>query len=252
VLTISDQVSQLTASGDSATTTLANMQETYSVMSNISNLATSVLTGLSADISGTGNSSSTIASTASTWINELSGLLNTQYAGSYLFSGTATDTAPVDTSATGYTPNDDPTEANTNYYQGASSGTTFYGSNGYSVSTSVQASDPSFEMILRGLSLVEANPSDSSMLTQAYNLIQEGATALSGTEAQLSANSASLTQYQGDVSTQLTTLTTLSTNLDGANLATATVTVNDLSNQLDASYSTVTKLMQDSLASVLS
>jgi len=252
VLTISSQVSQLTASSESATTALANMQESYSVIGNIGSLATSVLTNLSADISGAGNTSTTLGDTASTWLTELSGLLNTQYGGAYLFSGTATDTAPVDTSATGYDPTAAPTVANTDYYQGASSGTTFYGSSGFSVSTSVQANNPAFEMMLRAISLVQANPSDSSTLTQAYSLIQTASSDLADTQAEISANSASLTQYRSDISTQVTTLSTLSTNLEGANLPAATVTVTDLSTQLDASYETVSKLMSESLASVLS
>jgi len=254
VLNISSQVSQLQASSQSATTALANMQETYSVLGTVSDLTTSILTGLSDDISGAGNASSTVASTAATWMTQLTGLLNTQYAGAYLFSGTATDTEPVDT--TGYAPTSADTP-DTSYYQGSSTGTTFYGANGFSVSTSVQANDSGLEMILRGISLVEtAASSDSSTLSttlsQAYSLIQEGGTEVAGTQATLSANSAALTQYRSDISTQTTTLTTLSTNLDGASLADATVTVTDLGNQLDASYSTVTKLMQDSLASVLS
>jgi len=252
VLTISNQVSQLTASSETATTALASMQETYSVMDNIGSLATSVLTNLSADISGTGGSSTTIADTASTWLTQLSGLLNTQYDGAYLFSGTATDTAPVDTSSADYTPTADPTAANTGYYQGSSTGTTFYGSSGFSVSTSVQATDPAFEMMLRGLSLVQADPSSSSTLTQAFDLIQQASTELAGSQAALSANSASLTQYRADMSTQVTTLTTLSTNMEGADLPSVTVLVQDLQSQLETSYGTVTKLMSESLASVLS
>jgi flagellar hook-associated protein 3 FlgL len=252
VLTISSQVSQLTASSESATTALANMQESYSVIGNVGSLATSVLTNLSADISGAGNTSTTLGDTASTWLTELSGLLNTQYAGSYLFSGTATDTAPVDTSATGYDPASAPTVANTDYYQGSSTGTTFYGSSGFSVSTSVQANNSAFEMMLRGISLVASDPSSTSTLSQAYSLIQQASTGLAGVQAELSASSASLTQYRTDMSTQVTTLSTLSTNLAGASLPAATVTVTDLSNQLETSYETVSKLMSESLASVLS
>jgi flagellar hook-associated protein 3 FlgL len=253
VLTIGSQVSQLTASGESATTSLANMQETYSVLGTVNNLTTSILTSLSDDISGSGNASSTVASTAATWMTQMTGLLNTQYDGAYLFSGTATNTEPVDTSDYAPTSADTP---DTSYYQGASSGTTFYGANGFSVSTSVQANNSGLEMILRGISLIEtAASSDSSTLSttlsQAYSLIQGGGTEVAGTQATLSANSAALTQYQSDISTQVTTLTTLSTNLDGADIATATVMVTDLQNQLTASYDTVSKLMSDSLASSL-
>jgi flagellar hook-associated protein 3 FlgL len=253
VLTIGSQVSQLTASSESATTSLASIQETYSVLGTVSNLTTSILSNLSDDISGSGNAASTVASTASTWMAQMTSLLNTQYDGGYLFSGTATDTEPVDT--TDYAPTSADTP-DTSYYQGSSSGTTFYGANGFSVSTSVQADNSGLEMILRGISLVQtAASSDSSTLSttlsQAYSLIQEGGTEVAGTQATLSANSAALTQYQSDISTQVTTLTTLSTNMDGADVATATVMVTDLQNQLEASYDTVSKLMSDSLASSL-
>lgn len=251
VLHIANQVSQLKSSESSATTVLSDMQETNSVMGEISNLGTTILSGLSGDISGGSSDSSSVASTASTWMNQLTSLLNTEYGGGYVFSGTATDTAPVDTSSSSYDPTADPTTADTGYYQGSSSGTTFYGADGFSVSTSVQADNPGFEKMLRGLSMVAADPANQSTLTQAYSLIQQGVAEVNDAQAGLSANSSALSQYQSGVSTQVATLTSLSSSFEGADLASATVMVTDLSNQLTASYETVSKLMSDSLAKVL-
>lgn len=251
VLRIDNQIARLNADSTSATSALSGMQETYSVIGSVTNLGSSILSNLSSFMSATGTDSTTLAGDAQSWMNQLSSLLNTQYAGNYLFSGTASDTAPVNTSASGYDPTADATAANTGYYQGASSGSTFYGADGFSVKTSVQASDPGFEKMLRGLSMLIADPSSSSNVTAAYDLIQQGSSEVGETQATLSANTTALTNYQDDANTKVTTLTTLQTSLQGADLSAATVLLTNYQTQLEASYSTISKLMGDSLSKYL-
>jgi flagellar hook-associated protein 3 FlgL len=251
VLNIDNQISRLTADGDNATTALSSMQETYSTMTSVTTLSTTVLSDLSSFMSGGTTDSTTLTSDATSWLSQLTDLLNTQYDGSYLFSGTATDTAPVDTSSSSYDPTADPTTADTGYYQGSSTGTTYTGSDGFTVSTSVQADSSGFEEMLRGLSMIIASPSDSSTLSQAYDLIQSGSSSVASEQATLSTDTAALTAYQEDSSAKVTTLTTLASGLKESDLSAATVLVTNYQSQLEASYETLTKLMTTNLTQYL-
>jgi flagellar hook-associated protein 3 FlgL len=251
VLNIDNQISRLTTDGDNATSALSSMQESYSVMGSVTSLATTMLSDLSSYMSGTSASSTTVAASAQSWLSQLTSLMNTKYAGAYLFGGQSTDTAPVDTASGSYSPTTDPTAADTGYYQGSDNGTSYTGSDGFSVATSVQANDPGFEKLFRALSLIVASPSSSSTLSQAYDLIQTGSAEVASDQSSLSDASSALTSYKDDAATKVTTLTTLASGLKDADLSAATVLVTNYQSQLETSYSTITKLMSESLAKYL-
>jgi flagellar hook-associated protein 3 FlgL len=251
LLNIDNQISRLTTDGANATTALSSMQETYSVMGNVTDLGATMLSALSGYMSGTSTDSATVASSAKSWLSQLTSLLNTQYAGAYLFAGQSSDTAPVDTTSSGYDPTAQPTSADTGYYQGSSSGATYAGSGGFSVSMSVQADNSGFEKLFRALSLVIASPSSSSTLSQAYDLIQQGDSEVATARETLSNASSALTGYQEDASTKVTTLSSLASSLKDADLSAATVLVTNYQTQLEASYATITKLTSVNLAKYL-
>jgi flagellar hook-associated protein 3 FlgL len=258
VLDLQNQITSLTADGTDATQALSGMQETYSVLGSVTTLGASMLSTLTGYMSTSTTATSTIASSAKTWLTELTSLANTQFGGSYLFSGTSATTAPVDTTSSSYTPATDGSD--TGYYQGASTGTSYTGSDGYTVPTSVQADNPGFAKLFNALSLIASAASSSttsstalsSALSTASSLIQTGDTELAETQATVSSNTAALTSYQTNASDKATTLQTLATTLTGSDIATATVQVTTLQTQLEASYQTVTKLMSASLAQYLS
>lgn len=247
LLNIDNQVARLQVDGDTATTALSSMQQTYSTMTSITSLGASILSSLTSYMSGGTIDSAAVASSASSWLSGLTTQLNAQYGGVYLFSGTSTDTAPVNTSAPGY----DPTTNPSGYYEGSATPTTYTGSDGFTVPTSITASDPGFEKMLQGISLIAASPDSSSTLTQAYDLIQTGSQEVAAAQANLSSDSAALTSYQSDASSKATALETVASGLKNADLASTTVVVTNYTNQLTASYETITKLISNSLASHL-
>jgi flagellar hook-associated protein 3 FlgL len=234
------------------------MQETYSVLGNVTTLGSSILSSLSSYMSGGSTLTSAVVSSASTWMSQLTSLANTQFGGSYLFSGSSSDTAPVNT--TGYTPTVGTPD--TSYYQGSTTGTNYTGSDGYTVPTSVQANSSGFEQLFRALSTISTAATAStsttvdatlrSALSSAYSLIQSGNSQLAETQATVSSNTAALTAYQSAASDKVTTLQSLATSLTGSDIASATVQVTTLQTQLESSYETVTKLMSDSLAKYIS
>jgi flagellar hook-associated protein 3 FlgL len=258
VLDVNNQITSLTADGTDATQALSGMQETYSVLGNVTTLGSSILSSLSSYMSGGSTLTSAVVNSASAWMSQLTSLANTQFGGNYLFSGSSSDTAPVNT--TGYTPTAGTPD--TSYYQGSTTGTNYTGSDGYTVPTSVQANNSGFEQLFRALSTISTAATAStsttvdaslqSALSAAYSLIQSGNSQLAETQATVSSNTAALTAYQSAASAKVTTLQTLATSLTGSDIASATVQVTTLQTQLESSYETVTKLMSDSLAKYIS
>lgn len=262
VLDLTNQITSLTADGTNATQALSGMQETYSVLGNVATLGSSMLSTLTGYMGGTTTQTSTVFNAANTWMTELTNLANTQYGGSYLFSGSAPTTPAVDTSS--YAPTG--ATADTSYFNGSTTPTSFTGSDGYQITTSVQANSPGFENLFRAVSMIvqASSPSSSSgssttvsstlssTISAAYALIQSGDSDLSEAQATVSSNTAALTAYQTNASDQVTTLQTLATSLTGSDIASAAVQVTTLQTQLESSYETVTKLMSDSLAKYIS
>ena len=248
LLNIDGQVSQLQTDDANATSQLSSMQATYSAMGDVTDLGTTILTTLSSYTSGGATNTATIASTAQAWLSQLSTALNAQYDGGYLFGGQASNTPPVNLSAPSYNPTASPTTPDTGYYQGSSSGLSYIGSDGFQTATSVQANDPGFEEMFRGLSLVAASPGSSSTLTQAYDLIQKGITDVGASQSMLATSSSALTTYQDRAQSKVTTLSSLATSLKNVDLSTAAVLVTNYQTQLESSYETVTKLLSDTLS----
>lgn len=262
VLDLTNQITSLTADGTNATQALSGMQETYWVLGNVATLGSSMLSTLTGYMGGTTTQTSTVFNAANTWMTELTNLANTQYGGSYLFSGSAPTTPAVDTSS--YAPTG--ATADTSYFNGSTTPTSFTGSDGYQITTSVQANSPGFENLFRAVSMIvqASSPSSSSgssttvsstlssTISAAYALIQSGDSDLSEAQATVSSNTAALTAYQTNASDQVTTLQTLATSLTGSDIASAAVQVTTLQTQLESSYETVTKLMSDSLAKYIS
>jgi flagellar hook-associated protein 3 FlgL len=258
VLDVTNQITSLTADGTDATQALSGMQETYSVLGNVTTLGSSILSSLSSYMSGASTQTSAVVSSASTWMSELTSLANTQFGGNYLFSGSSPDTAPVNTA--GYAPTAGTPD--TSYYQGSTTGNNYTGSDGYTVATSVQANNSGFEQLFRALSTISTAATSStsttvdstlrSALSSAFSLIQSGNSQIAETQATVSSNTAALTAYQSAASDKVTTLQTLATSLTGSDVASATVQVTTLQTQLESSYETVTKLMADSLAKYIS
>jgi flagellar hook-associated protein 3 FlgL len=245
--TLNSQVSVITA----AQTQVNSMQN---VTSNISTLLNTILSQVSESLDGanTSSASSVIGSEATSWMDELSGLLNTQYAGTYLFGGNVQSTAPVNLSAATYAPTTPPATApDTRYYQGDDAVQTLRVSSSLQLGYGVTADNPAFEQTFRALALIASNPGDTPTLNQAYTLLQSGASGVADISATLSSKSSIVGK---EVDTQNATLDTLSgsiSNLRDVDIAAASVQLSTLETQLEASYGTLTGLLKLNLSSYL-
>ena len=248
VLTLGNQSARLTADNTAASSAAAYVQAAYSAVGEIADLATTIKTQLASMMSSSTLDAGTTGQYAADWLTDLQSLLNSQQGGTYLFSGQATDTAPVDFTAAGY----DPTAgADTGYYGGATTGRTYSSSEGQTVSLSVSANSSAFEQLARAIATVAANPSDPDAIASAYAL---SGTALSGvgTLQETIAIQASSLQSATDRNTaKIDAIDALVTDLKGADLTQAAVLTTQYQTQLEALFSMISTLSSLSLTKYL-
>jgi len=139
-------------------------------MTSVSNLLNGFRCTLTAADSGSTDATA-IQQNAQQMLQEMGSLLNTQYAGSYLFGGGQTTNPPVDVSNASYPAMTLPSTASTSYYKGDDEIMSVRVSDTDTVSYGVTADNPAFEQALRALNLVANNsPLSSDALNEAMSL----------------------------------------------------------------------------------
>ena len=228
------------------------VQVMYDQMSTMTDLLTELRGRVAAAIgtNSTDTSDESLATAATSALEDLAGLLNVRYEGRYLFAGSATTTLPVDLES--YDPADLTTE-DTSYYQGNGTITSVQVSSERSIAYGVTADNPAFEEMMRAvsaLSKVDGNTTDaemeeiSTLLVSALDKVTAVQSGLSLSSAALERASEVEQEYQSYVSSSLTGLT-------GVDVAAVTVQLTAYETQLQASYAAVAKVQGLSLLDYL-
>ena len=146
---------------DAATFADTKIQLMYTKMTTVTDSLTNLRSLLSAASTGTSTAAAATISGAQQMLEEMKGVLNAQYNGQYVFSGSAVTTAPVDLStfATGA---GSLTTADTSYYQGNGDIESVRVSGDQTVSYGVTADNPAFEQVMRVLKFVANSTTLSS------------------------------------------------------------------------------------------
>lgn len=248
ILTLSNQSARLTADNTAASTAAAYVQASYSAVGEISDLATTIKTQLASMMSSSTLDAGTAGQYAADWLTDLQALLNSQQGGTYLFSGQATDTAPVDFTAAGY----DPTVgADTRYYGGATTGRTYASSEGQTVSLSVPASSTAFEQLARAIATVAADPTDTDAIASAYALTGTALTGIGTLQETIAIQASSLQSITDRNTAKIDAIDGLVTDLKGADLTEAAVLTTQYQTQLEALFSMISTLSSLSLSKYL-
>jgi flagellar hook-associated protein 3 FlgL len=177
----------------------------------------------------------------------LANALNTEISGRTLFSGSATQTRPVDLTAAGFggqtftAPG--PSIANTNYYQGNNFIQSVEAIDGFPVNYGVTADNSAFEKAIRAYDLIITNPNDPDTQAEALRLLQESADEMAVVQASLSQRAQTLDQQLEDNLEQLNLLDNQIVNIREVDVAEATVALKQLETQLEASYTVTATLL---------
>jgi flagellar hook-associated protein 3 FlgL len=140
-----------------------------------SKFKTLLVNGLNADQSSDLN----LGQQAQDLLNQVQGLLNSQLDGRYLFSGSATDTSPVDVNAAGFAAPGSvyPGPPDTGYYQGNNTTLSARVDDNYDLKYGITADSSGFEELIRSLRLATtANlgpPQDQNRLEESLRVVNQ-------------------------------------------------------------------------------
>ncbi len=153
------------------------LQVMDSTIGQIYDVASRFRTTILSALNGGSTVSVDTATEAANALNEVSGLLNTQYEGRYIFSGSRTTTKPVDLNGWPLPPNPITTTPvpayDTYYYKGDDVTASVEADTGLTVDYGIGADEPAFEYVLRAMYYVSKAgvPADTTTLNTALNLI---------------------------------------------------------------------------------
>ncbi len=223
---------------------IQTMDSTVGSMIDVTNRLQSLITSLQGAASSAAEG---VQEEAAGLMKEFIGLLNTRQEGRYLFAGSRTDTAPVNSDTASYPPATVPSSADTSWYSGDGSLSYFQAADDLVIEYGATADDPAIEKAMRAFNLIvsmDLDPVDSDVLDEASTLAAAGADGMSVIQARLGVAAGTLDRtLDRHVDTQLV-LETQVDDLRSVDLAEATVRLSQLQASLEATMSLM-KILQD-------
>jgi flagellar hook-associated protein 3 FlgL len=248
VVSLQASVTRSKAYSSAATSANQRVQQMYSSLGSIIDTLTSFKSSL-ASFDESSSGSSTLPTNASQTLDSVVSSLNAKFGGTYLFSGGAVDTKPVDTSA--MTAETDPTTADTSYYKGDDAIASVKVADDQTVRYGVTADNTAFEKAIRGLNTIAGGNTDTTTVTSVSDLIDTALTGITTLQSNLSLNSKTLEAAVSRETTFQDDMTSTISNLDSVDIATATASLSNYKNQLEATYSALGKIQGLSLDNYL-
>ncbi len=244
-------IDRSTAYAAAATEADARVQQMYTSLGSMIDGMTSFksdLVNFSATLTDSGTE--VLAETASSMLDTLTSLLNTRFEGRYLFSGAATDTAPVDADA--IVAQTAPSSADTTWYAGDDEIASVRVADDRTVDWGVTADGDGFEKALRALAMIAAGNVDDTSLEEASTLVAEALDAMTVTQSKLSLSAESLESAVADQEDYQSFASTLVTDATAVDVAEVAVRLANLQSQLEATFSAIGKVQSLSLVDYLS
>lgn len=220
-------------------------------------LATQLKTLLVNAISGDNASILSLNATATDMMNEAERDLNVKIGDRYLFSGTATGTAPVDISDPAFTapPTSYPSNADTSYYQGNGTRLTTRVADNFDLTWGVTADEPGFEQLMRALHLVATSDNssapDTNRLQEALNVVNQAIANIPTIRSRIGSAQKSIDQVNTSHQDSKLYMDQTISDIKGVDIPLAVTQLTNDQNILEASYMTVSRLSSLTLANFL-
>lgn len=253
LVSLESTMARAQAWSDVAQTATDRAEAMSSAITGMTDLLTSLRTTLSAAMSAEGTGSdSDVNGSGQSALEDLASQMNLQQDGRYLFAGSLTDTAPVDTAALAAPAS--PSTSDTSYYQGDDTVTSVRVSSEQTVSYGITANDPAFEKALRAANIaatMTTSPMDETALTEAYDLATEALDALLAVQGSLAVDTTRLETAKQRADDDITVITERVSDVKSVDVAAVTVVAAQQETQLQASYSAVASITKFSLTNYL-
>lgn len=250
VISAENAASQLETWTSNTKNTLNRTQAMYSAAGSMVDQLTAFRSKLSAAKSSTSND--TLNQTGKDLLKDLASLMNLRLDGRYMFAGSNTDTAPVDTSKLAVPAS--PSTADKNYYTGDSEQASVRISDQQSITYGVTADGNGFEQALRAANIVanmNTSPLDATRLDEAYTLATKALDAMIATQSGLSNTSARLETAQKQQTNAKDLLQNMADDIKNVDVAQITLKLSQYDAQLQSAYAALSKVSQLSLTKYL-
>jgi flagellar hook-associated protein 3 FlgL len=236
---------------DSATLAESKTNVMYDAIGQVSDIVTKLRTALSAASTGTNTGTASAISSAQQLLQQLGGILNTQYDGGYVFSGAKSSTAPVDLTsfATGA---GSLSTTDTSYYQGDDELASVRVSGSQTVTYGVTADNPALEEVMRVLKFVANSSSLSAAdITNSLKIVDSAVDDVATVQAKLSSAAAQMGTAKTTQSEFMSFAQGLDSDLSSVDVGAVTAKLSAYQAQLTASYTAISKVQSLNLASYL-
>lgn len=249
VLTLETAVQRSKAYAEAASTADERVEQMYDALDAMVDLVSSMKSDV-ISFAETTSTTDALEATAEESLEQFVQLLNTQYQGRYLFSGSAVDTAAVDLDLLTTTPTT-PSTADTSYYQGNDSIASVKVSSDRTVSYGITADNTAFEKVIRALQLVVSAGDDADTRTEAEELLDSALTELTSLQAGLSLDAATLEDVVTDAETFQDYASGVESDLSEVDIAQVAAELSSYESQLEAAYSAIGTIQSLSLTDFL-
>jgi flagellar hook-associated protein 3 FlgL len=236
---------------DAATLADSKVQVMYSAVGQVSEVVSQLRTALSAATTGSASAMASVVSSAQQLLQQMGGILNSQYDGQYVFAGARTSAEAVDltTFASGA---GSLSTADTSYYAGDNEQASVRVSDTQQVIYGVTANDPAFEEVMRVLKFVANSPTLSSAdITNALSVADAAVDDVATVQARISNAAGQIEVGQARQVEFKSYAESLGTNLSSVDVAAITAEMSAYQAQLTASYTAIAKVQGLNLANFL-
>jgi flagellar hook-associated protein 3 FlgL len=250
MLNLQGEVSNATRWSANASLASDRVQTMYSAVGDMIDLATTLKSSIATAMSGTATdtTASSLQEAAENALSDLANAMNVQLDGRYLFSGSDTDTAPVDLSVYPASSPPSATTADTSYYQGDSQLASISVSAQTKITYGVTGDTAGFETVLRAAALAASaastDPVDTDALDDAYDLITTAISKLGTLQEGLSTTANRLTTAKASQDSYSDYLQSMVSDIKNVDSAAIMTRVTELQTQLEASYSAVSGILK--------
>lgn len=247
LLNLESDQSRITQQAENTQLALDRTNLMFDTLGNMISQTDQFVADLIATVSGFGLTGNDLVNNATTKLNQFAGSLNTQIADRHLFSGSATQTPPVDLTDPAWGGQlfalPGPSTVDNNYYQGNNYIQNVESVDGFTVNYGVTANDPAFEQIIRGYDLIVTNPTDDDTLAEALRIMQIGVDDLAVLKAQISQDAQVLESQIIDNLEELNLIESQIVTIREVDVAEASVKLKQIETQLEASYTVTSTLL---------
>ncbi len=245
LLNLESDFDELSTRNDNAQVAADRTEFMFDLLGGVIDVAQGYLSDLGAALTGLSVTGDQIQQSADAALEQIVGVLNSQIGDRFIFSGSDISTRPID--LTTYGGATIPSTADTSYYQGNTYISSVEVTEGFTVNYGVTADDGAIEQLLRSLDLVITNPNDPATLEEGMILLEQSLDDLATVKAGVAQDSNALAEVIDRNNEELNLIDGVISGLTKVDLASASVNLQQIETQLEASYAVTTRLLDLSI-----